>query len=126
MIAILFDANLAILNTSCAITHPASGSAHKAFVTHESGWGHWPQPLRRPTRSVLREEQLRHRVQRGLPADRGARPGGAAVSDNAVVTVESGCTWRLTGDCTLTSLTNHGTIDFNGHTITLADGTVLS
>ena len=51
--------------------------------------------------------------------------GGTAVSDNAVVTVESGCTWTLTGDCTLTSLTNHGTINFNGHTITLADGTVL-
>ena len=51
--------------------------------------------------------------------------GGTAVSDNAVVTVESGCTWTLTDDCTLTSLTNHGTINFNGHTITLADGTVL-
>ena len=51
--------------------------------------------------------------------------GGAAVSDNAVVTIESGCTWKLTGDCTLTSLTNNGTIDFNGYTITLADGTVL-
>ena len=50
---------------------------------------------------------------------------GAAVSDNAVVTVESGCTWTLTGNCTLTSLTNNGTIDFNGYTITLADGTVL-
>ena len=50
---------------------------------------------------------------------------GAAVADNAVVTVEQGCTWTLTGDCTLTSLTNHGTIDFNSHTITLADGTVL-
>ena len=32
---------------------------------------------------------------------------------------------RLTGDCALTSLTNNGTINFNGHTITLADGTVL-
>ena len=52
--------------------------------------------------------------------------GGTAVSDNAVVTVESGCTWTLTDDCTLTSLTNNGTINFNGHTITLADGTVLS
>ena len=51
--------------------------------------------------------------------------GGDAVSDNAVVTVESGCTWTLTGDCTLTSLTNNGTINYNGHTITLADGTVL-
>ena len=51
--------------------------------------------------------------------------GGTAVSDNAVVTIGSGCTWTLTGDCTLTSLTNNGTINYNGHTITLADGTVL-
>ena len=51
--------------------------------------------------------------------------GGAAVSDNAVVTIEAGCTWTLTGDCTVTSLTNNGTINFNGYTITLADGTVL-
>ncbi len=52
--------------------------------------------------------------------------GGAAVEDNAVVTIGEGCTWTLTGDCTVTSLTNHGTINFNGYTITLADGTVLS
>lgn len=52
--------------------------------------------------------------------------GGTAVSDNAVVTIDSGCTWNLTGDCTVTSLTNNGTINFNGYTITLADGTVLS
>ncbi len=51
--------------------------------------------------------------------------GGTAVSDNAVVTIESGCTWTLTGNCTLTSLVNNGTINFNGYTITLADGTVL-
>ncbi len=51
---------------------------------------------------------------------------GAAVSDNAVLTVESGSTWTLTGNCTITSLTNNGTINFNGFTITLADGTVLS
>lgn len=51
--------------------------------------------------------------------------GGAAVSDNAVVTIGSGCTWTLTGDCTITSLINNGTINFSGHTITLADGTVL-
>ncbi len=50
---------------------------------------------------------------------------GTAVSDNAVVTVESGCTWNLTGNCTVTSLTNRGTIQFNGYTVTLADGTVL-
>ena len=51
--------------------------------------------------------------------------GGAAVSGNSVITVGSGCAWTLTGDCTVTSLTNNGTINFNGHTITLADGTVL-
>lgn len=51
---------------------------------------------------------------------------GTAVSDNAVVTVEAGSVWNLTGNCTLTSLTNNGTINFNGYTITLADGTVLS
>ncbi len=50
---------------------------------------------------------------------------GAAVSENAVVTIESGSTWSLTGDCTVTSLTNNGTINFNGYTITLADGTVM-
>ena len=51
--------------------------------------------------------------------------GGTAVDDNAVVTIEEGSTWTLTGNCTLTSLTNNGTINFNGYTITLADGTVL-
>ena len=39
--------------------------------------------------------------------------------------VEEGCTWTLTGDCTLTSLENNGSIEYNGYTITLADGTVL-
>ena len=33
--------------------------------------------------------------------------------------------WNLTGDCTITSLTNNGKINFSGHSITLADGTVL-
>lgn len=51
--------------------------------------------------------------------------GGTAVSDNAAVTVEDGSTWTLTGDCTITSLENNGTIHFNGYAITLADGTVL-
>ena len=51
--------------------------------------------------------------------------GGTAVDDNAVVTIEEGSTWTLTGNCTLTSLTNNGTINFNGYTITLADGAVL-
>ena len=52
--------------------------------------------------------------------------GGTAVEDNVVLTIDEGCTWTLTGDCTLTSLTNNGTIEFNGYTITLADGTLLS
>lgn len=51
---------------------------------------------------------------------------GAKVENNAVITIDSGCTWTLTGDCTVTSLTNNGTIDFGGYTITLADGTVMS
>ena len=51
--------------------------------------------------------------------------GSTAVDDNAVVTIEEGSTWTLTGNCTLTSLTNNGTINFNGYTITLANGTVL-
>ena len=49
----------------------------------------------------------------------------AAAENHAVVTVGSGCVWTLTGDCVITSLTNSGTINFNGYTITLADGTVL-
>ncbi len=52
--------------------------------------------------------------------------GGTAVSDNAVITIENGSTWNLTGNCVISSLTNNGTINFNGYTITLADGTVLS
>ena len=51
--------------------------------------------------------------------------GSSAVENNAVITIGEGCTWKLTGDCTITSLTNNGTIDFNGYTITLADGSVL-
>lgn len=49
-----------------------------------------------------------------------------AVSDNAAVTIESGCTWTLNGNCTISSLANNCTINFNGYTITLADSTVLS
>lgn len=50
---------------------------------------------------------------------------GTAVDGNANITIEKGCTWKLTGNCTISTLTNNGTIDFNGYTITLADGTVL-
>ena len=52
--------------------------------------------------------------------------GGTAVSDNVVVTIDEDSEWTLTGDCTITSITNNGTINYNGYTITLADGTVLS
>lgn len=51
--------------------------------------------------------------------------GGTAVDNNAVVTVEKGSTWTLTGNCTISSLDNQGTINYNGYTITLADGMVL-
>ncbi len=50
---------------------------------------------------------------------------GTAVDNNAVVTISEGCTWTLTGDCTITSLTNDGTLNLNSYTITLADGTVI-
>lgn len=52
--------------------------------------------------------------------------GGTAVDDNVVVTVGSGCTWTLTGDCSATSVDGDGTIEYGGYTITLADGSVLS
>lgn len=51
--------------------------------------------------------------------------GGEAVPDNVSVSIADGCAWNLTGDCTISSLENAGTINFNGHTITLADGQVL-
>lgn len=49
----------------------------------------------------------------------------ATVDNNAVITIDKGSVWALTGDCTITSLENHGTINYNGYKITLADGTVL-
>lgn len=48
--------------------------------------------------------------------------GGTKVENNAVITVESGSCWNLTGNCKITSLTNNWTVNFNGYTITLADG----
>lgn len=50
---------------------------------------------------------------------------GTAAEDNAVITVGEGCTWTLTGNCTVSRLENHGLINFNGYSITLADGSVL-
>ncbi|MCD7854190.1 MAG: S-layer homology domain-containing protein [Clostridiales bacterium] len=52
--------------------------------------------------------------------------GGTAVSDNAVIKIDSSSVWNLTGDCVISELDNDGTINFNGYTITLADGTVLA
>ena len=62
--------------------------------------------------------------------------GGTTIASDLIVTTSGnssaairsdrgGGTWTLTGDCVITSLTNNGTINFNGYTITLADGTVL-
>lgn len=42
------------------------------------------------------------------------------------VTVNSSSTWKLTGDCYVTSVTNNGTIDYNGYTIYLADGSTMT
>ena len=51
--------------------------------------------------------------------------GGVSKGANAVVTVEEGSTWTLTGDCSVSSVLNNGTINFNGFSITLEDGTVM-
>jgi len=50
---------------------------------------------------------------------------GTSVSDNAIITIDSGSSWNLTGDCTVTNIENNGTINYNGYKITLADGTIL-
>ncbi len=52
--------------------------------------------------------------------------GGTEVSDNATVTIEKDSVWILTGNSVITSIENNGSIVFNGYTITLRDGTVLS
>jgi hypothetical protein len=41
------------------------------------------------------------------------------------LTINSGCTWKLTGDSSVTSLTGSGSIDYNGHTLTV-NGTVYT
>ncbi|MUU08556.1 MAG: hypothetical protein EP148_01385 [Dialister invisus] len=51
--------------------------------------------------------------------------GGEKYKTNADVFIAAGSTWNLTGNSTLTSLYNLGTINYNGYTITLADGTVM-
>ncbi len=50
---------------------------------------------------------------------------GTPYKANADVFIAAGSTWNLTGDTELTSLYNLGKINYNGYTITLADGTVM-
>lgn len=58
-----------------------------------------------------------------LEVNEAADPDARGTAD---VIIDEGCVWSLTGDSEVTTLENNGTIEFNGHTITLADGTVLS
>ena len=51
--------------------------------------------------------------------------GGVAADDNVIVNIAEGCVWSLTGDSQVSVLENAGTIQFNGYTVILADGTVL-
>lgn len=51
--------------------------------------------------------------------------GNTTFDNNVFVTIEEGSVWNLTGDVVISSLTNLGTINYNGYTITLANGTVL-
>lgn len=51
---------------------------------------------------------------------------GSAAEGSVSVVLGKGCTWTLTGNCTISTLENNGLIDFNGYSITLADGSVLS
>ena len=46
--------------------------------------------------------------------------------DVVYVIVDEGCIWSLTGDSVISEIELNGTIEFNGFTVTLADGTVLS
>ncbi len=48
-----------------------------------------------------------------------------SVDENVTVTIEKGSVWNLTADSYVSSIVNEGEINFNGYTITLADGTVL-
>lgn len=51
--------------------------------------------------------------------------GNTTFDNNVFVTIEEGSVWNLTGDVVISSLTNLGTINYNGYTITLANGTIL-
>ena len=51
--------------------------------------------------------------------------GGEAYRTNGDIFISEGSTWNLTEDSEATSVSCLGTINYNGHTITLADGTVM-
>lgn len=50
---------------------------------------------------------------------------GDAYKTNADIFISEGSTWTLTEDSEATTVNNLGTINYNGHTIKLADGTVM-
>ncbi len=51
---------------------------------------------------------------------------GTALSDNVKVTIEAGSTWTLTGNSTVTDITNNGTIEYGEYTLTVGDKTYSS
>lgn len=55
-----------------------------------------------------------------LPAANGEPAGSTSVH------IDRGCTWSLTADSTVDTLENEGTVQYNGYSITLSDGTVLT
>ena len=46
--------------------------------------------------------------------------------DIVYVVIDENCIWSLTGDSVISTIELSGTIEYNGYTVTLADGTVLS
>ncbi len=51
---------------------------------------------------------------------------GTALSDNVKVTIEAGSTWTLTGNSTVTDITNKGTINYGSYTLTKGNTTYSS
>lgn len=56
----------------------------------------------------------------------GAIVRGGTPGSSILVHIAGGCTWSLTGDSQVDTLENEGTIHYNGYTVTLGDGTVLT
>lgn len=54
------------------------------------------------------------------------KDGAGSGSNSLMVVIGSNCTWNLTGNSTVSSLTNEGSIVYNGYTITLNSGKILS